>query len=265
LATFEPAYAPTAVAGALPSEPLLAAMLPVTGGLCFAAGLFSLALPRKGGVAVRAASGDWRLLLANRPFLRVLGFMVMCYFCLQGPIALFPLFVRSIGGGIDMVSRMWIAMLLLEIPLVALSGVSFERLGARGLLALGVGSGALRWLITALATDLRLIYAAQVLHGLTVMGLIIGSPLYVDAVVPPRLRSTAQGLLSMVGISLGGVLSSLTSGWLVDVYGATTPALLGGTGALVLTAALPWLVPPIASAPSYDTVGETPVDPSSLG
>jgi MFS family permease len=83
----------------------------------------------------------------------------------------------------------------------------------------------------------------QLLHGVNVTGLIIGASLYVEAVVPERLRSTAQGALSMVGVSLGGVCSSLAAGWLIEHVGPTAPARAGGIGALVLTLVIPALIP----------------------
>jgi PPP family 3-phenylpropionic acid transporter len=142
-----------------------------------------------------------------------------------------------------MVSDMWIIMLLVELPLVAMIGIVQQKVGARGLLAVGVVAGSARWLLTAWSNDLTIIYAAQLLHGVTVMGLILGAPLYVDAVVPARLRSTAQGALAMAGVSLGGVLSNLMAGWMNDVLGPRAPALVGGLGALALAIAMTRLVP----------------------
>jgi MFS family permease len=134
-------------------------------------------------------------------------------------------------------------MLALEIPLVALSGVWFRRFGGRTLLGIGIASGAARWLVSALSAPMWLVYAAQLLHGVTVGGLMVGAPIYAEAVVPDRLRATAQGALSMVGGGLGGILSTLAAGYLVERAGPTAPALVGGLGALALTLGLPWLVP----------------------
>jgi PPP family 3-phenylpropionic acid transporter len=125
-----------AVAGG-PSEPGLEIMLPATACLLLCAMVVSLFIPRKRSHAVRAGRGDWRELLGHGPFVRVLVFIFASYVCLQGPIVLFPIFVRSLGGSVAMVSHMWIFMLLLEIPLIALSGAGFTRLGGRGLLAIG--------------------------------------------------------------------------------------------------------------------------------
>jgi MFS family permease len=164
----------------------------------------------------------------------------------------------------DSVSHLWVLMVALEIPLVAYSGAGFARLGPRVLLAVGIGCGAVRWLVSGFAEDWRVIYAVQALHGITVGGLIIGAPYYVDAIVPSRLRSTAQGILSMAGVSLGGVLSNLLTGALIEQYGARAPAILGGAGALLLTLLLPTMVARTASAVLPDTVLGEPLSADPL-
>src|SRR5262245_18483394 len=198
-----------------PSEPGLELIFAVAGASLLVGGLAALGLPREGAVAVRAPRGDWRRLVRHAPYLRLLAFSFAGYVCLQGPLTIFPIFVRSRGGTLDSVSDMWVPMLLLEIPLVAFSGASLARVGARGLLAIGVLAGGARWLACGLVPGLDWIYPVQILHGVTVAGFILGGPLYVDAVVPERLRSTGQGLLTMFGASLGGITSKLASGWLV--------------------------------------------------
>ncbi len=226
-----------------PSEPGLEIMLIATGVLALLAGLCSIFLPREGAVAVRAERHEWRRLLRHGPFLKLLFYVLCAYTCLQGPMALFPIYVRSLGGDIETVSRMWVFMLVLEIPLVVLSGAGLARFGARGLIGMGVAAGALRWLVCGLTTSLPLIYAVQVLHGLTVLGLIIGGPLYVEAIVPANLRSTGQGMLAMFGLSVGGILSNLWSGYAIDLVGPAAPALFGGIFCSLLVLALPWALP----------------------
>jgi PPP family 3-phenylpropionic acid transporter len=156
---------------------------------------------------------------------------------------MFAIFVRAHGGDLGTIGRMWVVMLLLEIPLVALSGAGLARLGARGLLALGVVAGGVRWTACALSDDLGVIYAAQLLHGVVVAGLLLGGPLYVEGVVPERLRSTAQGLLAMVGVGVGGIVSNAASGWLLERGGADAPFLVGGLGAIALGAAVGAILP----------------------
>jgi PPP family 3-phenylpropionic acid transporter len=225
------------------SEPALAIMFPVTAAIAACGAACALLLPRDGEVALRAARGDWRLLLRHGPYLRVLGFGLLAYLCVQGPQVFFPVFVRSLGGDIDTVSRMWIPMLALEIPLIALSGAALERIGARGLLAIGTLAGGLRWAVCGFAPDLAWVWPAQLLHGVVVAGLVIGGPLYVELVVPQRLRSTGQGLFVMLGFGIGGIASNLATGWLIERSGAGLPYAVGGIGALALGLLAAWILP----------------------
>ena len=167
--------------------------------LTVAAGLFALRLPRTAACRCARPAATGGSLLRHRPYLHVLGFALLSYLCLQGPMGMFALYVRAHGGSAESVSWMWIAMLLVEIPLIALSGQTLTRIGPRGLLAIGVLAGGLRWTVCGFTTDLRWVYLVSLLHGVTVTGLVVGAPLYVEAVVPERLRSTGQGILAMVG------------------------------------------------------------------
>jgi PPP family 3-phenylpropionic acid transporter len=226
-----------------PSEPALRAMFPATGAIVLVAALIALTLPRADALAVRAERGDWKRLFAHPPYVRLLVVGLLGYLLLQGPMALFPVFVRAHGGSLDTVSRLWILMLALEVPLIALSGASLQRLGARGLLAMGLAAGAVRWIVCGFAPESAWVVPVQALHGVVVAGLVIGGPLYVEAVVPGELRSTGQNVLAMVGVSLGGLLSNLGAGVLLDLSGPDAPYRVGGVGALVVAMLLPWWLP----------------------
>ena len=63
-------------------------------------------------------------------------------------------------------------MLALEIPLVAYSGATLERFGARVLLGVGAFAGGVRWLVCGFATDLTWVWPVQLLHGVVVAGLV---------------------------------------------------------------------------------------------
>jgi PPP family 3-phenylpropionic acid transporter len=227
-----------------PSEPALSAMFPATAAVTLVAALIALTLPRADALSVRAARGDWRRLFAHPPYVRLLGVALLGYLLIQGPMGIFPVFVRAHGGSLDSLSRLWILMIALEIPLIAFSGASLRRLGARGLLATGLVAAGVRWLVCGFAPESAWVVPAQVLHGVTVAGLVIGGPLYVEAVVPEALRSTGQNVLAMVGVSLGGLLSNLGAGVLLDVAGPDAPYRVGGVGALAVALLLPWLLPP---------------------
>lgn len=236
------------------SQPGLGLIFPITAFLVFIAALIAFLLPKSGMVALRAARGDWRELAHNRVFLRFLVFALLAHFLMHGPMWLFPLFVRSRGGDLATIRNMWILMLLLEIPLVLSTGSGLKRLGARGLLGVGVLVGGLRWFLCAISGDGALLFAVQALHGVTVVGLNLGSPLYLDVVAPEKLRSTAQSVLSMVAAGIAAIASNASAGWLLDHGGIDLLYFVCGAGAIALGASSWWILP---SAPQSMRKTET--------
>jgi MFS transporter, PPP family, 3-phenylpropionic acid transporter len=239
------------------SEPRLTVMFTVAALLSLLMAACGLAIPRGGDEALRAQRGEWRELFRTRPFLILLGVTLLGNFCIAGLGSLFPVLIASRGGGIDTVSRMWILMLSIEIPLIAYSGAALRRLGPYGLLALGIFAGGARWAVTGFFEDPRIVYPVQTLHGLSVAGLVVGSTLGVDALVPARLRASAQGLLGMLSFSLAGVASSAAAGVAFDALSPSAPYCLGGLGAVALSFAVPLIrerraraSPPPGSDPS---------------
>lgn len=225
------------------SEPGLEIMFIITAMLTALAALIGFFLPKGGAVALRAARRDWRLLLGNTVYLRFLAFSFLAYFFSQGPMWLFPIFVRARGGDIETIRSMWVYMLLVEIPLVLAFGSGLKSVGARGLLGVGVFVGGVRWLLSAVGSDLQLLSFVQMLHGVTVVGLLMGGPLYLEAIAPERLRSTAQAVLSMVGVGIAGIASNLGSGWLLDHAGIDAVYALSGGGSALLGCLTWWILP----------------------
>jgi len=221
----------------------LAFLFPVVAVLSLLAAALALILPRSRALAVRANPGDLPRLLRFGPMVRLLGFAFVAHCLIQGPIYLFPLYVSSRGGDATLLGRMWILMLLLEIPLIAFSGRVLGWLGPRGLLRLGLGAEAARWLICGFSTYLPLIAVAQLLHGLGVVGILIGAPLYAERVSPQGLRSTSQALTAMAGASAGAIVSTSFAGWLMENVAIEAPYLLAGFGTLILALTIRRLLP----------------------
>ena len=102
----------------------------------------------------------------------------------------------------------------------------------------------MRWTVYANATSLGTIFAASILHGVMVSCLLVVAPIYVESIVPEKLRSTAQGVLATVGVGFGAAISNVVAGWLFDWGGPTMPYMAAGVGALALSLALPLLIRP---------------------
>ena len=208
-------------------------IFPIAAILCLSAAFVLFWVPSAAAITVRAKREDLAALLKQSSYLRLLAIAFFAFGFLSGPIVLFPVFVAERGGSIETVSRLWIPMLLLEIPLIYFAGAGLNRIGARGLIAAGIACDGTRWLITALTPSLFWIFGVQLLHGAVVVGLIIGMQLYVEEVVPDRLRATGQTVLGTV-MSVGAVLSHLWAGTVIEHMGANTPYLISGPISIVL-------------------------------
>ena len=239
-----------------PSEPGLGVMFSATALLVLIAAFIAFALPTGGVVAARAPRGDWRRLFQNRPMKRLLLFSFGAYLFIQGPMGLLPVYVRSFGGTLETIQQMWILMLIVEIPLIMSSGMGLKRIGARGLLAAGVLAGGVRWTVCGLTSNLTWIYPVQMLHGVMVTGLMMGGPLYVDAIAPDRLRSTAQALVAVVGLGFGGIASNTIAGWILQHLGPSAPYLIGGAGALAMGLSIQGILPRVKREGESEGMGE---------
>jgi PPP family 3-phenylpropionic acid transporter len=228
-----------------PPEPGLEFIF-ILAALCtLGAGIVAWRLPRGGSVALQAARGDWRVLLHHGPFLRVLVFSFGSFFFTQGQMVLFPIYIRSLGGDMEAVSHMWIWMIFLEIPLVFFASRIFERVGPKVMVAGGAFAAGLRWTACGLITDLTWIYPIQLLHGFVIVGLLVAAPLYVECLVPPALRSTGQALLIMVGVAVGGILSTFICGMMLDHFDTEVTLLFGGVGGIAMGVFGLWFLPDV--------------------
>jgi len=184
-------------------------LFPLAVVLALAAALAALAVPQRGVLTQRAARGEWRSLLRNQRFRRVLTLGIFAFLLQNGPLEFFPVLVDARG---------WLS----------------ARFSPRALLAIGLFAGGLRWLGSAAVPSLAWLAPLQALHAVVVLGLMLGAPLYLDAAVPPQLRSTAQAGFAVVSVGVGGTASSLLSGWLLEFGGPVAPYWVAGAGSLLL-------------------------------
>lgn len=246
-----------------PSEPGLGIMFAVISTCAFLACATLAFMPRADVPTVRASRGQWRALVRNPPFLRVLGLSLLAYAFLHGPLGFLPLYVESQGGNIATLRVMWLLMLAFELPFVFALG-SFRRwLGPRGLVMLGILAGGGRWLVCGLTDSLEVAVAVQALHGCVVMGLILGTAIYADELIPVPLRSSGQALLAMAGPGLGAIVSNAGSGWLLDHMGPRALYTVGGGGAIVIGLLAASVLPAPHSQNTSNLPSRLPTEPST--
>jgi MFS family permease len=97
----------------------------------------------------------------------------------------------------------------------------FVHLGTKKMLLIGVGAWALRYLLFASGNTNELIwmlYLGIILHGLCYNFFFVTGQIYVDKIVPARLKSTGQGLYTFVTYGIGYYLSTWIAGIVVHHF-----------------------------------------------
>ncbi|MET0388304.1 MAG: MFS transporter [Polyangiales bacterium] len=192
---------------------------------------------------MRASPEDLRWLRGHVPYLRVLAMSFLAYVCLQGPMVLFPVYIHARGGNATTISEMWMFMLATEIVLMLTAAKLYARLGAQWFIAIGVIGCGIRWLLCGLCDELTWVYPLQMMHGLMVVSLQLGSALLVEQLVPDRLRASSQAGLNLFGSSLGGIISATLAGNILDAHGINTVMILGGISGITLGLLIPKILP----------------------
>ena len=234
---------------AKPGETDLGLQFPVAAGIILLTTAVVFLIPNQKAIREKAQPGAWRVLVADRKFRRFLIYVFLANFMLDGPMFLFPIFVKSVSPEqtLGTLKWLWLIMLIPEIIIIALSGNIRRRIGVRLLMLAGLAAGGLKWLACGFFGDVPVVlYASMLLHSVYVAGALVAMPLCVNYLVPVQLRSTGQGLATMISASLGGgICSNLAAGWLIDHVGPAAPQIYGGIGAMLLLLVAPFLVPKV--------------------
>ena len=124
------------------------------------------------------------------------------------------------------IGKLWAVSVLMEVLMFAFSNRFYTRFGSVGLIMLGTGSPALRWIATGLEPPLAILFVVQALHAASFGFTHLGTMHYIRERVPENMRNTAQGLFSVLS---SGVLLSATMWASGTLYGA-----LGGGAYFVM-------------------------------
>jgi MFS transporter, PPP family, 3-phenylpropionic acid transporter len=116
---------------------------------------------------------------------------------------------RSLAIDEGIIGLLWSVGVLGEVILFAFSGRAVATFGPVGLIVLGSAAAALRWAVMAHDPPLGVLFAAQVLHGLSFGATHLGTVHFIFRAVPRSLQATAQGFHSAVasGILLSGTVA----------------------------------------------------------
>ncbi len=108
---------------------------------------------------------------------------------------------------------------LLAMPLL------FRIISVRGILLLGLGAWALRYVLFAVGNPgamMWMFYVAILLHGVCYDFFFVSGQLYTDQEAPSHLRSSAQGFITFVTYGVGMYIGSVLSGYVLDYFSTTS-------------------------------------------
>ena len=142
---------------------------------------------------------------------------------------------RNAGIAPLTISLLWSIGVIAEIVLFALA--SRIALSSSALLVAGAGFAMLRWILTGLDLPVPLLFAVQMLHGLSFGATHLGTMGLMARLVPNNLIATAQGLLvASVGTIMA--LAQLGAGQIYASFGGGVYFAMAGMAACGLVAAL---------------------------
>jgi PPP family 3-phenylpropionic acid transporter len=211
----------------------------IVGALAVVAG--ASLLPALRPAARRPERAAWRQLLTPR-FLAFLGTAT----AIQGSHGIYyafgTLYWRSLGVSDATIGLLWAEGVIAEIALFYWGAPLLRRLGPLGLLALGGGSGVLRWTMTPLVAAVPLLALLQLLHAFTFGAAHLGAMHHLARSIASDRTATAQALYSATTGGIGSGFIMLGAGALYGTMGGTAYlamamlAAIGTAAALMLSA-----------------------------
>lgn len=147
----------------------------------------------------------------------------------------FSFLMRDLGGGEGMLGLAMMISAMAEIPFLILSVKLVERFSIRHMLLLAFGVTALRWFLNSIASSPYHLLGLNLLHSLTFGLLYASAVVYVDRLVPDRLRASGQTLFWAATYGLGNVAGNLAGGWVFEFSSVQTLFQLAGVAALAGT------------------------------
>lgn len=184
---------------------------------------------------------SYRQMLSRAPvFSLFLLASVLTYTGQSGCFLFLVRVVESVGGGGKELGLSMFIQAGIELPIMLLSPVLLKRFKPHNVLTFSFFFYALRALTLALANSIGMVYLAMGLNFFCFGIYGVASVYFVNDLLPAGEKVRAQGLVVLSG-SVGGIISSLFSGMIIDRWGLKTmlllSALVAGMGFLVMLVA----------------------------
>lgn len=176
---------------------------------------------RKGGAGFLRSSyfGDLRQLATERAWIAFLIASLMGTLYLGVETSYLFLYLRDLGANESLMGTALAVMTIAEIPVWFLAPQMLHRWGARGLLAIALGAGAVQALAYSVLPAPWVALPLQLLHGLAFSAMWTAGVAYAADVAPPGTEATAQSVQAAVVNGLGRALGAYVGGHLLTTIG----------------------------------------------
>jgi len=212
--------------------------------------LLAYGIPRD-SVTPHAEKGDFypaMLQLVRLPVFRSLALLSFVYAIGNSICWGFrSIYLDSIGIPERHIGQLWFAPIFAEMLILTFNDRLIARFGAPRLVLAGTVSGGIRWLLLSSVHSLPAVYAVEILHGVSFALYIVGYMEIIKHLIPARLSTTSQLLLSSSAAGTGGALGALVGGVMFDSVGVVPQLRIGG----VLLALSGLLAPRLWSDPYH--------------
>ncbi len=131
--------------------------------------------------------------------------------------AFYPIYLtQQVGFANQWVGPITMLGVVLELGVMSSVGLMMGKLGLKGLLILGLSMMALRFTLLGVFPNAHVAVWTQVLHGITVVGIYVIPPVYLNTLASDHFRSSIQGLYAMTVFGPGRILGNILGGLLAD-------------------------------------------------
>lgn len=143
--------------------------------------------------------------------------------------------IQQAGFGEQWVGPITMLGVVLELAAMTSVGLMIGRLGLKRLLILGLGMMVLRFALLGFWPVAHVAVWTQVLHGITVVGIYVVPPIYLNTLASDHFRSSIHGLYAMTVFGPGRILGNILGGELAEY---SLPMLFQVSAATTLLAVL---------------------------
>lgn len=176
----------------------------------------------------------------------ILAFFTVCFLVIlsHGPYYTFySIYLEQNGYSRTIIGQLWALGVLAEVFVFLFMHRFLPRYGLRLILILSLLLSTLRWLLIGLFPNMiTVLLFAQLLHAASFGTFHAAAIAWVHQHFVGKNQARGQALYSSIGFGAGGVLGSLTSGYLWESPGPTFTFLLAGLSTLLATyIAFKWL------------------------